>query len=410
MKGFSSKAIHGVISKKDVHGTLRFPLYDSAAFEAATAKDLEFAFEGKKLFHTYSRISNPTVDDFEQRIRVLTDSFGVVAVSSGMAAIAETVFALTETGSNIITSRFLFGNTISLFEKTFKRWGLHIKYADMTEPQSILPLIDENTRLIFLESITNPQLEVADVEKITSLVKIYSIPVVLDGTLTTPYLFNSKKAGVAIEIISSTKYISGGATTIGGLIIDNGSFDWNKVPALSDDARKAGPAVFLMRLRREIHRNLGSCISPHNAWLQVLGLETLALRIEKSSRNALLIAEFLSNNSKVRKVVYPGLPNSKSYDIAKKQFRSGFGGILVFELNNKEDCFRFIDNLTIIRRATNLNDNKTLIIHPASTIFCDYSAEEREKMLVTDRLIRLSVGIEDIDDLIDDLQTGLESI
>ncbi len=410
MNGFSSKAVHGNIQKKDQHGALRFPLYDSAAFEVATARDLELAFEGRKPLHTYSRITNPTVDDFEQRIKKLTDAFGVIAISSGMAAVTETVIALAEAGANIITSPFLFGNTFSLFEKTLKRWGLETRYADMTKPETIRHMIDDKTRLIFLEVVTNPQLEVADISKVTAIAGEHGLPVVLDGTLTTPFLFKSRDAGVAVEIISSTKYITGGATSIGGLIIDNGVFCWKKNRNLADEEVKSGPGAFLVRLRREVHRNCGSCMSPHTAWLQTLGLETLALRIERSSANAMAVAEFLASAEKIRIVNYPGLSNSGSFEIAKRQFGERYGGLLTFELNSKEECFKFMDSLTMIRRATNINDNKTLIIHPASTIFCDYSEAERNKMLVNDRLIRLSVGIEDKEDIVADLQKGLDAL
>lgn len=410
MIGFTSKAIHGATPKKDIHGALRFPLYDNAAFEVGSAHDLELAFQGKKPAHAYSRITNPTVEDFELKILLLADAFGVVAVSSGMAAITEVIIALAESGSNIITSPFLFGNTLSLFETTFGRWGLEVRYADMSNPSSIEPLIDEKTRLIFLEVITNPQLEVADISAITALANKRKIPVVLDGTLTTPYLFHSKDFGVALEIISSTKYISGGATSIGGIIIDNGVFDWRTAPALAADAVKAGPGAFIMRLRREIHRNVGSCLSPHNAWLQSLGLETLALRIDKSGANAFAVASFLSKHPKVKQVNYPGLSSSRFFEIVQRQFNGKPGGLLTFELSNKDECFRFLDSLTMIRRATNLNDNKTLIIHPASTIFVDYPAVERERMLVNERLIRLSVGIEDTNDIIEDIQQGLDKL
>lgn len=408
MNGFTSRAIHSTSRKKDVHGALRFPLYDSAAFEAESSRDLELAFEGKKAAHTYSRITNPTIEELEQKVRALTNATGVIAVSSGMAAITTTIMALAESGTNVVTSPFLFGNTISLLETTLKRWGLQVRYADLTDPLSIENVIDEKTRVVFLEVITNPQLEIADIKRVVAVANKFNIPVVLDGTLTTPYLFNSKAAGVAVEILSSTKYISGGATSIGGLVIDNGEFDWKKSPLLLNDSMKVGPGALIYRLRREIYRNLGSCLSPHNAWLQILGLETLALRIDRSSNNALAIARFLESEKKVKSVNYPGLLSSEFHKVAVKQFNGKFGGILTFELNSKDECFRFMDKLSVIRRATNLNDNKTLIIHPASTIFSDYSIKERDKMRVNEQLIRLSVGIEDVEDLLEDIKQGLE--
>ncbi|MDD5673880.1 MAG: PLP-dependent transferase [Chitinivibrionales bacterium] len=410
MNGFSSKAIHGVSLKKDIHGALRFPVYETAAFEVGTARDMELVFEGKKAAHAYSRITNPTVEDFEQKIRLLSEAFGVVAVSSGMAAITETIITLAEAGSNIVTSPFLFGNTISLFKTTLKRWGLEVRHADMTDISSLDKIIDEHTRLVFAEVITNPQLEVADFSKISAVAAGRNVPVVLDGTLTTPALFRSKDAGIAVEIISSTKYMSGGATSIGGVIIDNGVFDWRKNPSLAADAVKIGPGAFIMRLRREIHRNLGSCLSPHSAWLQSLGLETLALRIDKSSANALAVARFLESHANVRNVNYPGLSSSRFHATAKRQFNGKFSGLLTFELKSKDECFRLMDSLVMIRRATNINDNKTLVLHPASTIFADYPPSERARMQVNERLIRLSVGIEDVEDIIDDIRQGLDKL
>ncbi len=410
MKGFATKAIHGGIRKKDVHGALRTPIYDNVAFEFATSRSLQLAFEGKALGHSYTRISNPTVEDFEERVRLLTDATGVVAVSSGMAAIANVILVLAEAGSNIVSSRYLFGNTYSLFEHTLKPWGLEVRYSDMTKTETIKKKINEKTRAIFLETITNPQMEVADIAQITKLATTAGIPVVLDGTLTTPYLFKSKDYGVAVEVISSTKYISGGATTVGGLIIDNGNQDWNICPKLKQAARQYGPFALIALLRREAYRNLGSCLSPHNAYQQSLGLETLDLRIEKSCANALAIARFLEKRPEARSVNYPGLASSLGHETAVRQFGNRFGSILTFELADKDTCFRFMDSLSLVRRATNINDNKTLILHPASTIFCEYTDEEKNRLGVPASMLRLAVGIEDSGDIIDDLREGFKSV
>ncbi len=410
MNGFTSKAVHGAVLKKDVHGALRFPLYDGAAFEMESSHDLELAFAGKKAAHSYTRISNPTVEEFEQKIRLLSGASFAVAVSSGMAAISEVVLALCEPGSNIVTSPYLFGNTVSLFENTLKRWGLEVRYCDLSKPDLLDTVIDQKTRLVFLEAISNPQMEVVDIAAICNQASGKSVPVVLDGTLTTPYLFRSKDHGVALEVISSTKYISGGATSVGGLIIDNGNFDWGRNLNLNADALKYGSSVLAVRLRREVHRNLGGSLSPHNAWLQSLGLETLALRIEKSCANALTTAQFLEKRHEVMKVHYPGLESSPFHAIASEQFQEKFGGLLSFELESKVQAFRFMDSLKMIRRATNLNDNKTLVLHPASTIFADYTPAERARMKVGEGMIRLSVGIEEIQDIIDDLQRGFDQL
>lgn len=410
MRGFTTKALHTRYPKKDVHGALRPPLYDSVAFEFENAGQIQQAFEGRVPAHTYSRISNPTVEDFEQRMRVLTESLGVIAVSSGMAAITNVILALASAGTNIVSSRHLFGNTVSLFEKTLADWGLEVRYADMSRPDDIQGKIDENTRALYLESITNPQLEVVDILAVSQCAREFALPLVLDGTLTTPFLFKSREYGVAVEVISATKYISGGATGVGGVIIDNGLFDWRRSPKISTLSKQYGRFAFLAKLRREVFRNCGSCMAPHHAWMNTLGLETLALRIQHSCNNAMDIARFLSKQPNIHAVNYPGLSTSEYHAIASTQFKDRFGGLVTFELQDKEQCFRFIDNLEIIRNATNLNDNKSLIIHPASTIFGEYSPRERREMGVPESMLRLSVGIEDREDLIMDMQRGLESL
>jgi len=410
MKGFSSQAIHCAALKKDAHGALRMPLYENVAFEFEDARAIQFAFEGRSLGHSYTRISNPTVEDLEQRIRLLTGSLGVVAVSSGMAAIAEIVLVLAEAGANIISTKYLFGNTYSLFEHTLKPWGLEVNYLDLAQPQKLEKAINEKTRAIFLESITNPQLQVVDIEKVVKIAAVAHVPVILDGTVTTPYLFRSKDFGVAVEVLSSTKYISGGAATVGGLIIDNGNQDWSRCPRLAKAAQKYGPHALLAQLRRETHRNLGSCMTPHNAFMQSLGLETLALRFERSCENALVLARFLASRREVKAVNYPGLEASPDHALAKNQFGGKFGGILTFTLQDREHCYKLMDKLAMIRRATNIGDNKTLILHPASTIFCEYGEEEKKALGVPANMLRLSVGIEDPDDIIDDLKQGLEAL
>jgi len=408
MKGFSTKAIHSPTMQKDTHGALRMPLYENVAFEFENARALQLSFEGKSLRHSYTRMSNPTVEDLEQRVRLLADARGVVALSSGMAAITNVVMVLAEAGANIISTRYLFGNTYSLFEHTLKPWGLDVNYIDMTKTENLEKAINEKTRAIFIESITNPQLQVVDIKKVSEIAARSHVPVILDGTVTTPYLFRSKDYGVAVEVLSSTKYISGGATTVGGLIIDNGNQDWGKCPRLKTASAKYGPFALIAHLRREVYRNMGSCMAPHNAYLQSLGLETLSLRIDKSCENALALARFLEARPEVKSVNYPGLASSPYHELAKTQFGGKFGGILTFELADKEACFKLMDSLTIVRRATNINDNKTLILHPASTIFCEYSEAEKKALGVPSTMIRLSVGIEDKEDIIDDMTKGLE--
>lgn len=410
MKGFTTQAIHGAQSKKDIHGSLRVPIYANVAFEHESARDIQLAFEGKKPAHLYSRITNPTVEDLEQRIRLLTGGTAVIAVASGMAAITSVILALAETGSNIVTTRHLFGNTCSLFEKTLGPWGLETRYVSMTDPDQVEQAINSRTRAIFLENISNPQLEVADFSALSQIAGRHGVPLIADCTATTPYLFKSKNFGVDLEIISSTKYISGGATSVGGLIIDNENFDWKQCPRLAAQARKLGPMALMVTLRREVNRNLGACFSAHSAYLHSLGLETLGLRIERSCENTLALAQFLEEMDGIRQVNYPGLVSSPYHQIARDQFQNRFGGILTFDLASQEACFRFIDALRLIKRSTNINDNKTMIIHPSSTIYCEYSETEKIEMGVRPTMVRLSVGIEDQEDLIDDLERGRKAL
>ncbi|MEW6009564.1 MAG: aminotransferase class I/II-fold pyridoxal phosphate-dependent enzyme [Candidatus Omnitrophota bacterium] len=407
---FVTKVLHTKFLKQDPHGSLHMPIYDNVAFEQKQAEDLELAFQGRKPAHMYSRISNPTVEDFEQRVRAVTDAIGVIALSSGMAAISNVIVAICQTGDNIVTSKHLFGNTYSLFENTLKSWGLEVRYADLTDVKEVEKLIDDKTKAIFLETITNPQLEVADIKALSAIAKKNHILIIADTTLTPPYLFKSKDFGVDVEVLSSTKYISGGATSVGGLIIDNGTFDWARNSKLRVDAGKYGPLTFLNKLRREVFRNLGACMSSHNAFLQSIGLETLHLRVDVSCANAQALAEFLEKSGKIKQVNYPGLKSSKYYQIAKKQFKDKLGALLTFDLESKEQCFKFMNKLEIIRRATNLQDNRTLILHPASTIFCEYDASLKKEMGVRETMIRLAVGIEDLEDLILDIKQSLEAL
>ena len=407
MKGFATRSVHGVQSKKDVHGSLRVPVYDNVAFEHESASSIHQTFAGKNPAYAYTRISNPTVTDFEQRMRLLSSGVALLAVSSGMAAISNTVLALAGTGANIVTTRYLFGNTLSLFEKTLKPWGLEVRYVSMMNPREVEAAIDAQTRLVFMESVTNPQLEVADCRAISEVTKKKEIPLVMDNTVMTPYLFDTKKAGVNIELLSTTKYISGGATSVGGIIIDNGNFDWRKSPRQADMAKKYGQMAFIAALRQEIYRNIGACMSPHNAYLQTLGLESMSLRIEKSCSNTKTLAHYLEKHPKVKSVHYPGLSSSPFWETAQRQFAGKCGGLLTFDLENQAACFAFIDQLQLIRRATNINDNKTLVLHPASTIFNEYSETDKLQMEVRPSMIRLSVGIEDPEDLIEDIERGL---
>ncbi len=407
IQGFSTRVIHTEYVKKDVHNALQMPIYSNAAFEFGTAEQMEDAFLGRSPDHAYSRISNPTVENFEQRIRSITGALGVTALSSGMAAISNVFFTIAKSGDNIVTSKHLFGNTYSFLTSTLQAFDVETRFCDLTDAKEVENTIDNKTIAIYFETITNPQLEIADIVSLSKVAKERAVLLIADTTLTPPNIFNASEYGVDIEVISSTKMITGGATSMGGLILDYGKFDWTRFPKLSELAQRFGPFTFNAKLRKEIFRNLGACLSPYHAYLQSLGLETLSLRFDKAASNCLALAEYLQTERKITNVNYPGLKTSKFYEVGKKQFGNYPGAMLTFNFSTREECFAFLNKLKLISRATNIYDNRSLIMHPASTIFCDYSSEKRAEMGVSDTLIRLSVGIEDFDDLKNDIHSAL---
>lgn len=405
----TTRAIHTPPSKTDPHHALSMPIYEGAAFEFETAEDLEQAFNGQKPAHVYSRSSNPTVEYFETRVKAITGAHAVLAAASGMAAISNLFLAICQSGDNIIASPQLFGNTYSLLDHTLRQWGLEVRWAAVSKPETLLPLMDARTRAVFFETITNPQLTVADISAIAALAKPRRILTIADTTVTPLFFGDMQKLGLDIEVLSSTKFISGGATSVGGLIVDYGTFDWSHNPKLAPKAADHGKNTLIFKLRREVFRNLGACLSPTNACLQALGLETVTLRAAKACANARIVADFLARHPKVARVNFPGAPEFPDQALMTRQFGDYTGAILTFDLSSKAACYSFMNKLNIIRRATNLNDNKSLIIHPDSTIFTEFPEAKRRELGLRDTMIRLSVGIEDPDDLLDDLQQALNS-
>lgn len=405
--GFTTDILNTSFSKPDAHAATHMPVYSNAAFTFESAEAMEAAFQGRTPDHMYSRISNPTVEHLEQRIRSITGSQSVTALSSGMAAISNVLLTIAQQGDNIIISRNLFGNTFSFFNSTLRAFGVTPRFTDLTKPAEILGNIDDRTIALFFETITNPQMEVADIQTLATISKDKNLLLIADSTLTPPNIFSAGKSGIHLEVVSSTKIISGGATSVGGLIIDYGTYNWKNNAKLADLAKRFGPFAFNYKLRKEILRNIGACLSPFHAYLQSLGLETLDLRFGKAAANTSELAHFLESHTEVVKVNYPGLVSSPFNQISEKQFGKYPGTIFTFELVSRDACYQFLNNLKLIRRATNLSDNRSLIIHPASTIYGDYSPEDRKLMGVSDTLIRLSVGIEDVDDLKNDLNAAL---
>ena len=404
---FTGKLLNTPYGKPDAYGALSMPVYHSAAFEFETAEEMEAAFIGKSPNHTYSRITNPTVQYFESRVQTITGALSVTALNSGMAAISNAIICLAQTGSNIVTSKHLFGNTYSFFVSTLAAFGVKTRFCDLTNPDEVEAHIDENTCAVFLEILTNPQLEVADLKALSAITKAKGVPLVADTTVIPFCAFKAKEFGINIEIVSSTKYISGGATSLGGLILDYGNFDWQALPKLHTMAKEFGPATFTAKLRKEIHRNLGAYMTPQVAYMQTLGLETLAVRYERVTDTCLKLVEKLEKLPEVESVNYTGLPSNKYYNLSKEQFGDRPGAMFTLDLASREACFTFMNKLKVVRRATNLFDNKTLAIHPASTIFGTFTPAVRKEMNVSDKTLRISVGLEDVEDLYADFVQAL---
>ena len=408
--GFSTRALHaGNISSKET-GATALPIYTAAAFGYDTAAGLADVFDGRAYGHVYSRISNPTVAAFEQRVNSLERGRGAVAVSSGMAAIATVIFALTAQGDEIVAAKSLFGGTLLFFNDLISKYGVKVVYVDTTDTESYKKAINDKTRLIFIETIANPKLDVPDISAIAAVAAGNNIPLVVDSTITTPYLFDAKKSGAAVVVHSATKYMTGNGTAIGGILVDTGVYNWrlSKNPSLAKYTAKFGEFAFLAAARKQVLQNAGSCLSPFNAFLHCLALETLSLRMEKHCANAEAVAAYLSAHPGVKSVNYPGLENSPHRELAAKQFKGRFGALLTISLGTKEKSFDFINRVKIAKNAANIGDAKTLVIHPASTIFHDCTKEETLAAGVTEDMVRVSVGIEDVVDIIADFEQALK--
>ncbi len=404
---FEAELLHTPFDKEDAYHSLSMPVYNTAAYEFDTAEAMEEAFCGRTVDHAYSRITNPTVQYFEKRIQTITGALSVTALNSGMAAISNIFFTLAQAGANIVTSAHLFGNTYSFFKSTLAAFGVEVRFCDLTNPEAVRAQVDENTCAIFLEVITNPQLEVADLKVLSGIAHQMGAPLIADTTVVPFHIFHANEFGVDIEIVSSTKYISGGATSLGGLILDYGTFDWRNSKKLRSMTDQFGTSTFTAKLRKEIHRNLGAYMTPQVAYMQTLGIETMEVRYARQAATCLQLAQRLQTLPQVEAVNYTGLESNPFYQLSMKQFGAYPSAMLTFDLASRETCFRFMNRLHLIRRATNLFDNKTLAIHPASTIYGSFTEEQRQSMDVSPKTIRLSVGLESAEDLLTDISQAL---
>ena len=388
----TTTAIHTKFQHPDAYGSIAMPVYHTAAYQFPDAASMTEAFSGRSGEPDYSRVMNPTVTFLEDKVRSLTGAKSVTAFTSGMAAITNIFLAVAGSGRNIITSPHMFGNTFALITKTLRRFGVEARIVDLTDVEAVARAIDQQTACIFLEIVTNPQLEVADLPALAAKAHARNIPLIADTTFIPFTEFDAKALGVDVQVVSSTKYLSGGATSLGGLVIDYGTF-----PEIEKT------------LKFELLFNVGAYMTPHAAYMQALGLETLDARYRIQSSNALTLAKRLRTLPQIRQVGYIGLAGHPYHELARRQFGPTGGAMVTIELESEAACYSLINHLQLILRATNLFDNKTLAIHPYSTIFVGFSAEEKARMDVLPTTIRLSIGLEDPDDLFADLQQALEA-
>ena len=405
------------------------PLYQTSSYTFNSAEHAANLFGLKEFGNIYTRLMNPTTDVFEKRLAALHGGVAALATASGHAAQFLAITNILQAGDNFVSSPYLYGGSYNQFKVSFKKLGIEAQFAKDDEPESFEELINENTKAIYLETIGNPTLNVADFDAISAVAKKHNIPLIVDNTFGAGgYLFRPIEHGANVVVESATKWIGGHGTSIGGIIIDGGNFDWGngKFPQFSEPSDgyhglvfsdvfgvngPFGNIAFIIKARVEGLRDFGPAISPFNSFLLLQGLETLSLRVDRTVENAQKLAEFLENHPQVERVLYPGLPSFPDYENAKKYLKKGFGGVLNFEIKGgKEAAVKFIDHLQLVSHLANVGDSKTLIINPASTTHEQLSDEERLKAGITPGQIRLSVGIEHIDDIIADLEQSFSKI
>lgn len=406
---FNTSLLHTVKPSKEYHGATQTPIYQVSAFAYETAEQLEKVFNNKTPGFSYSRVGNPTVDAFEKRIASLEGGIGAVACSSGMSAITSLFLSILQSGDEVIAGAGLFGGTLDLLYD-LNAFGITVRFVETVTADSVRENINPQTKAVFTELIGNPKLNIADLESVSQVCREFRIPLIADSTTATPYLIQPLKHGADVVIHSSSKYINGGGNSISGIIVDGGSFNWDKerYPVFKECSR-FGKFALLSRLRNDVWRNTGGCLSPFNAYMNLVGLDTLGLRMERSCDNALRLAQFLETVDGID-VNYPALPSSPYYDIAQKYFGGKGGTILTIRAGSKERAFRLINSLRTALIATNIGDVKTLVIHPASTIYTHSTEQQKISAGVFEDTIRISVGIEDISDITEDFRQAAESL
>lgn len=407
--GFNTTLLHGV-DDRDPFGATQVPIYQNSAFRHESAEQLEKIFTNKAMGFSYTRINNPTVDAFEKRITKLEGGIGSVACASGMAALFNAFMNVLRAGDEIVAAAGLYGGTVELFED-LEAFGITTKYVQENTPDAYEALITDRTRIIFAETIGNPKLDVTDIAAVAGMAHRHDLPFFVDNTVATPYLIQPLSLGADVVVNSSSKYINGNSDAISGILTWGGKFKWDekRYPGMKP-YKKYGPMGYIAKLRNGLFRNTGACLSPQNAFLNNLGMETLGLRMERQCANALELARFLNSLDAGITVNYPGLPGNPYHELATRQLGGKYGAIVTIRTGSKEKAFRIINALKIPFIVSNIGDTKTLVIHPASTIAVDLSKEDQIQSGVYEDLIRISVGIEDIEDLKQDFKNAIEGV
>jgi O-acetylhomoserine (thiol)-lyase len=417
---FNTLAIHAGQEPDPTTGSRAVPIYQTSSYVFENADHAADLFALKKSGNIYTRIMNPTTDVFEKRMAELEGGIGALALASGSAAVTFAIFNIAGAGDEIVAASTLYGGTYNLFSLTLPKLGITTTFVDPDEPENFRKAITAKTKAIYIETIGNPRINVIDIEAVAKIAHENGLPLIIDNTFGTPFLSRPIEFGADIVIHSATKFIGGHGTSIGGVIVDAGKFDWaasGKFPGFTEPdpsyggiryAQDIGAAAFIAKARLQLLRDIGAAVSPFNAFLFIQGLETLALRMERHVANAQKVAEFLEGHDKVSWVNYPGLPNSKYYALGKKYLPKGPGAIFTFGIKGGVEAGKkFIDSLELFSLLANVGDAKSLVIHPASTTHAQLSESEQKAAGVLPEQIRLSIGIEDVADLIDDLNQAL---
>jgi O-acetylhomoserine (thiol)-lyase len=413
-------AVHGGQVPDPATNSRAVPIYQTTSYTFNNAEHAANLFALKEPGNIYTRLMNPTTDVFEKRVAELEGGIGGLATASGQAAITYSILNIAAVGDEIVSATSLYGGTYNLFHYTLPRLGIKVSFVDPSNPENFRKAITPKTKALYAESIGNPRGDVLDIEAVADIAHEHNIPLIVDNTLPSPYLLRPIEWGADVVVHSATKFIGGHGTSIGGIIVDSGNFDWSKgnFPLLNDPdpsyhglayTAALGPLAYILKARITLLRDIGAALSPYNAHQFLLGLETLHLRMERHSSNALQVAKFLESHLAVEWVSYTGLPTHPSYENAQKYLTKGAGAILTFGITGgREAGKQFIDNLELFSLLANVGDAKSLVIHPASTTHQQLTDEEQLATGVLPELIRLSVGIEDVQDLIEDLDQALK--